>query len=92
MLGIQDINKRTLPSICNEINKFIREVEGNYMVFFPSYEYMYKAYDFLKECISLDRLMIQSGDMDEEAKEKFLNEFSGGRNNIALWEVVFQKV
>ena len=76
--------ERTLPSICNEINKFIREVEGNYMVFFPSYEYMYKAYDFLKECISLDRLMIQSGDMDEEAKEKFLNEFSGGRNNIAL--------
>ena len=76
--------ERTLPSICNEINKFIREVEGNYMVFFPSYEYMYKAYDFLKECISLDRLMIQSGDMDEESKEKFLNEFSGGRNNIAL--------
>ena len=56
MLEIQDIDKESVPSsICNEVNKFVREVEGNYMVFFPSYEYMYKAYDFLKECISLDR-------------------------------------
>lgn len=76
--------ERTLSRICNEINNFVREVEGNYMVFFPSYEYMYKAYDYLKESISLNRLMIQSGDMDENEKEKFLDEFSCGKNNIAL--------
>ena len=76
--------ERTLPRICSEINKFVREVEGNYMVFFPSYEYMYKAYDYLKENIDSNRLMIQSGEMNENDKEKFLDEFSSGKNNIAL--------
>lgn len=76
--------QRTLPSICNEINKFVREIEGNYMIFFPSYEYMNRAYDYLKELISLDRLMFQSVDMTEEEKSNFLKKFSSGKNNIAL--------
>lgn len=76
--------ERTLPDICNEINKFISHKKGNYMIFFPSYEYMNKAYEYIKEFINSSSLMIQEGDMDEGEKEKFLKRFSEGQENVAL--------
>ena len=51
--------------------------KGNYMVFFPSYQYMEKVVELSegKDCFAGYRIMVQQQDMDETMKEAFLAEF-----------------
>ncbi|WP_096155013.1 helicase C-terminal domain-containing protein [Bacillus sp. FJAT-45066] len=58
--------------ICSELHK----KNGNYLVFFPSYEYMSQVLE-VYENYQVDgvKVIIQSHDMTEEERSKFLNEF-----------------
>ncbi|MGG7178245.1 ATP-dependent DNA helicase [Clostridium paraputrificum] len=76
--------ERTLPSICGKIMKFIKQEEGNYIIFFPSYDYMKKASEFLYEEYCSEEFIVQKSDMDEKEKEEFLNQFSEDSKKIAL--------
>ena len=76
--------ERTLLIICDEIMRFVKEEEGNYIIFFPSYDYMRKASEYLGEKYNLDEMIIQKADMDEVEKEEFLNQFSEESKKIAL--------
>ena len=63
-----------------KIKRYINEVynhnKGNYMVFFPSYNYMEKVYDYFSEKEREDiNILVQTIGMDEEKKEEFLNHF-----------------
>lgn len=70
---------------CDEIAKYIKEcVEsrvGNYMVFFPSYNYMELVYEKLKEKYDHINVQVQTKDMSEESKESFLNKFNEARDS-----------
>ncbi len=48
---------------------------GNYMVFFPSYQYMMDVYEAMKDSRLFDAIDLQSSDMKEEDKEAFLESF-----------------
>lgn len=48
---------------------------GNYMVFFPSYQYMMDVYEAMKNSNWFDSIYLQSPDMKEEDKEAFLEGF-----------------
>lgn len=76
--------ERTLPNICRKIIEFVTEVKGNYMIFFPSYDYMNKAYDYFKEKFEVENLMKQNSDMSNEGKEEFLEKFTKGKEILAL--------
>lgn len=75
---------KTMKLICNKIINFIGERSGNYLLFFPSYEYMYKAYNYIIENYELDNIIIQDRDMAEKDKENFLEEFNEYSEKIGL--------
>ena len=76
--------ERTYKAIKKTIYQFIKKKEGNYMVFFPSYYYMNKVYEIFKEDYPFVHSIIQTGNMNENEKEIFLNEFSESENLVAF--------
>lgn len=67
---------KTKDVIRSYIYEFIKGKSGNYMVFFPSYAYMKKIHEeFIEEYKDIE-VLIQTGEMNEEARELFLNNFN----------------
>lgn len=64
----------------------VREREGNYMIFFPSYEMLAKCECLARESEYFDHcdLLIQNAAMDEEEREGFLKEFAAGRQRTLI--------
>lgn len=57
--------------IAEEIKKFT-DTPGNYLVFFPSYDFMEKVYGEFKEC---PEILIQERNMKESEREEFISNF-----------------
>lgn len=75
---------KTLPEICSKIMNFVEIIKGNYMIFFPSYEYLNKARIHLGENFGEIRLIFQETTMNEEDRDKFLSKFSEGDNVVGF--------
>lgn len=77
--------KRTLPKIVNYIIECVKSKRGNYLVFFPSYEYMWMVHEEIKKR-EVDFSLVAQGDhMNEEEKEEFLSLFKeGGEKHILV--------
>ena len=61
----------------DHISRIIRPKSGNYMVFFPSYSYMYRVAEIFEDAFLTpgDTLRVQTEGMTESEKEEFLAEF-----------------
>ena len=61
----------------DHISRIIRPKSGNYMVFFPSYSYMYRVAEIFEDAFLTpgDTLRVQTEGMTESEKEEFLEEF-----------------
>jgi len=64
---------------CDEVVQCIKSIvcakKGNYIAFFPSYQYMNMIYElFEKECGDI-KLYVQSSSMTEKEREDFLERF-----------------
>ena len=70
----------------DHISRIIRPKKGNYMVFFPSYAYMYKVYEIYEAAFLTpgDELILQQENMTEEEKEEFLACFEAGQKDGSL--------
>lgn len=80
--------EKTLDNVTECINAAIKGKKGNYIIFFPSYEYMMKIYERF-EGQSEIKVIVQSSGMTEKEKEDFLNEFSSyGENTMAAFAVM----
>lgn len=66
-------NEREYQKICSYIEEFTEARVGNYMVFFPSYQLLQAVASV--SAGRLDGLVIQSSNMTEEEREKFLEQF-----------------
>lgn len=76
--------KRTLPKIVNYIIECAKSKSGNYLVFFPSYEYMWMVHEEIKKR-EVDFSLVAQGDhMKEEEKEEFLALFKEGGEKTHL--------
>ena len=75
---------RTLSDICSKIIQFIDGKKGNYMVFFPSYEYMDKARKHIETDYSKFNYIWQSASMDENQRLDFLSRFEKGENIVGF--------
>uniref|UniRef100_UPI0039EBC513 helicase C-terminal domain-containing protein n=1 Tax=Clostridium perfringens TaxID=1502 RepID=UPI0039EBC513 len=76
--------KRTLPKIVNYIIECAKSKRGNYLVFFPSYEYMWMVHEEIKKR-EVDFSLVAQGDhMKEEEKEDFLSLFKEGGEKTHL--------
>lgn len=67
--------EKSYDQIVDYIESFSNCKMGNYMVFFPSYQYMISVYEKFIEKHTAIKAVIQDRDMGEEEKEKFLREF-----------------
>jgi len=69
----------TKKQISQTIRTFIDQKKGNYLVFFPSYEYLQMVYEVYKaDCAEGDHIL-QTPSMSENERDTFLQHFS--RNN-----------
>lgn len=76
--------KRTLPKIVNYIIECAKSKRGNYLVFFPSYEYMWMVHEEIKKREVDFSLVAQRDHMKEEEKEEFLSLFKEGGEKTHL--------
>lgn len=67
-----------VDDIAEIIMSVIEAREGNYLAYFPSYEYMSKVYKAFAESAPDIRCVVQSKGMSHSARNSFLEEFSGG--------------
>lgn len=68
--------EKNIENVCVLINKFINEINGNYMVFLPSYEYLNKVYEKYVELYGEANIICQGEVLNEEEREKFINRFT----------------
>jgi DNA excision repair protein ERCC-2 len=69
----------TKGQVSQAINALVRQKTGNYLMFFPSYEYMMMVFEvFQTDCPDFE-VIIQVPGMSEHEREEFLNRF--GREN-----------
>lgn len=76
--------KRTLPKVVDYILECARGKIGNYLVFFPSYEYMLMVYEEIKKRDIDFSIRAQSNDMNEKEKEEFLELFKERRKETHI--------
>ena len=77
-------------NIASYIDSVIRARGGNYLIFFPSHQFLEEVYFAYEENFYNDEdteLLVQRDYMSEEAREAFLDRFSVG-NSIDLSEVI----
>ena len=76
--------------IASYIDSVIKARQGNYLIFFPSHQFLEEVYDiFEEEFLDTETtdMVYQSSFMTEEAREAFLDRFSGG-NDLDLSELI----
>ncbi|WP_078433783.1 ATP-dependent DNA helicase [Metabacillus halosaccharovorans] len=67
--------EHTKKPIIDMLSKLLKERSGNYLIFFPSYQYMNSVYeDFTTSCPDI-RCIFQTKKINEEEREQFLKEF-----------------
>lgn len=84
-LDMRYVNReKNIDILCNIIYKFINEKKGNYMVFLPSFEYLYKVYSRYIEIYGEEGTLIQEENLSEIKKEEFLKAFNEDANIIGF--------
>lgn len=78
----------TYMEVVDCIEKFIQQKKGNYLVFFPSYKYMEDVYCCFVERNPHINIIKQEGNMDELAREEFLNQFDSNGIPIVAFAVL----
>lgn len=67
--------QESLPLIIEAIMSMVVEKTGNYLIFFPSYQYMDDAYALFKDLFPQVKTIIQDSKMNESEREAFLTNF-----------------
>lgn len=67
--------EQSYGKVVQYINETINLNEGNFLVFFPSFEYMEKVYELYCEKYRHDEVFLQDSGMTEEARREFLHRF-----------------
>ena len=81
--------EESLPLLCRAIVKTYSAREGNYLVFFPSYNYMEKAANYLKDNFEGLSLYVQESGMSEEERSHYVDRFSRqGEENILAFALM----
>ncbi len=71
---------RTKPEVAMSLLTMVRQKKGNYLFFFPSYEYMMMVHEIFTEKSPETKTIIQTPAMKEDERDEYLNMFS--RENL----------
>ena len=70
--------------IADIINAAASQRKGNYLVFFPSYEYMHRVYDLFIEKYPETNTLLQQNSLTEDEREDFLAEFDSQNSETLI--------
>jgi Rad3-related DNA helicase len=68
----------SFEAVAESITALVRERNGNYLVYFPSYEYMKRVLERFSALFPEVETVAQTGGMREEEREHFLARFGNG--------------
>lgn len=79
-------NDRTYRQFAQYVLETIRAKKGNYLIFFPSYQFMEEVYERLTPVLEAENItcMMQQQNMNEKMREEFLLEFEQEREKSLL--------
>ncbi|EKY27776.1 helicase C-terminal domain-containing protein [Clostridium celatum] len=75
---------KIIIEVCKNINRFVQEKQGNYIVFLPSFDYLNKVYKEYVRIYGDENILLQEENLSEEKKEEFLSNFKIGANKIGF--------
>lgn len=67
--------ERTREELADSLYGLVSERRGNYMIFFPSYQYLQSVYEVFADKYPGVRTIVQGSGMGEEERERFLDAF-----------------
>jgi DNA excision repair protein ERCC-2 len=67
---------RTVPEVSHVIRTLVEQKKGNYLLFFPSYEYMMKIHKSMLADGPQTEIIVQTPGMPEPEREAFLQRFT----------------
>lgn len=76
--------EQTKDAIVAMIKSLIKNRPGNYLIFFPSYQYLLSVYEHFKQSDEETQTIIQSTGMTEAEREAFLAAFMPDQNETLL--------
>ncbi len=76
--------ERSQAAIVSMLQSLVCSRPGNYLVFFPSYQYMLAVYEDYKNGDKQTKTLIQSAGMDEAEREAYLDSFQAGTSETLL--------
>lgn len=74
----------TKKQLVDMLSKLVQERSGNYLIFFPSYQYMKSVYEDFTSSYPDTPSIIQNNKMDELEREHFLENFKEGNKETLL--------
>ena len=77
-------NRREYEKVAGYLKAMTEARNGNYIAFFPSYQYMYEIETVLREQETGFLLLVQDARMTELERDGFLAEFQAGRTDSML--------
>ncbi|HET7579846.1 MAG TPA: ATP-dependent DNA helicase [Bacillales bacterium] len=75
---------RTKASLVSTIHQVVSDQPGNYLVFFPSYQYMMMAYDAFEAADPSVRTIVQDRRMSEADRDAFLASFQADNSETLV--------
>lgn len=75
---------RSLEGITRNLHAMISRKTGNYMAFFPSYQYMRKVYEEYVETYGVEGLYLQEQNLSEKERKEILGQFHEQRQGSFL--------
>ncbi|MBC1724455.1 ATP-dependent DNA helicase [Listeria seeligeri] len=75
---------QSLASVVEALAALIAGKKGNYLFFFPSFQYLQNVYDLFREKYPEIVVRKQEGAMDEEQREAFLEAFKAGNSETLV--------
>jgi DNA excision repair protein ERCC-2 len=66
----------TVPAVTDMIAETVRQKQGNYLIFFPSYTYMQMVFEAFTARQEDTDIILQNSSMTEEERDSFLERFS----------------
>lgn len=78
----------SLPRVCEMIHEMVSAKSGNYIAYFPSYEYMISAVEEYGRKYPYDNVITQNKDMSAEDRQAFLDNFSAESGGLLAFCVM----
>lgn len=79
-------NETEYYNIASYINTVVKKMQGNYLVFFPSYSFLGNVYSVYEDFFMDDSIkcLVQNSHMSEADREEFLSNFESNKNVVGF--------